>query len=202
MLTIGEKIKYFRKQRGITQAQLADLSGIHPVSIRKYETNKMQPQTAQIERIAAALGVNASAIDGMNSANIRLDSHGDLMGLLIAWHKAGILRIEGERDEAQKIIASTAHFSVNPALSSLFRLTHSESENKKAIHPDDLCLELKSASLLENLLRWEYIYNGYVTMSEKYKDTDSEATRNALAELASDLELIELEMQSSQILLR
>lgn len=202
MLTIGEKIKYFRKQRGITQAQLAEISGIHPVSIRKYETNKMQPQTAQIERIASALGVNASAIDGMNSANIRLDSQGDLMGLLIAWHKSGILRIEGERDEAQKIIASTAHFSVNPALSPLFRLTYAESENKKAIHPDDLCLEMKSSSLLENLLRWEYIYNGYVTLIEKYKDTDSEANQNALAELASDLELIEMEMQASQILLR
>ena len=61
---------------------------------------------------------------------------------------------------------------------------------------------MKSSSLLENLLRWEYIYNGYVTMSEKYKDTDSDATKNALAELASDLELIEMEMQASHILLR
>ena len=111
--------------------------------------------------------MNAGAIDGMNAANIRLDSQGDLMGLLIAWHKAGILRIEGERDEAQKIISSTAHFSVNPALSPLFRLTYAESENKKAIHLDDLFLELRSRSMLETLLRWEYIYNGYVTMSAR-----------------------------------
>jgi len=202
MLTIGEKIKYFRKQRGITQAQLAELSGIHPVSIRKYETNKMQPQTAQIERIASALGVNAGAIDGMNASNIRLNSQGDLMGLLIAWHKSGILCLEGQRDETKKIIESTAHFSVNPILSPFIRLTCSEGENKKAIHPDDLCLELSSRSMLETLLRWEYIYNGYVTLIEKYKDTDSEANQNALAELASDLELIEMEMQASQILLR
>ena len=40
MLTVGDKIKYFRKQRGMTQAQLAELTGIHPVSIRKYEINK------------------------------------------------------------------------------------------------------------------------------------------------------------------
>lgn len=202
MLTIGEKIKYFRKQRGITQAQLADLSGIHPVSIRKYETNKMQPQTAQIERIASALGVNAGAIDGMNASNIRLNSQGDLMGLLIAWHKSGILRLEGQRDETKKIIESTAHFSVNPILSPFIRLTWTDGENKKVIHTDDLCLELSSRSMLETLLRWEYIYNGYVTLIEKYKDTDSEANQNALAELASDLELIEMEMQASQILLR
>ena len=44
-MTIGEKIKYFRSRIGITQAKLAELSGIHPVSIRKYETNKkMQKQ--------------------------------------------------------------------------------------------------------------------------------------------------------------
>ena len=53
-MTIGEKIRYYRKQLGITQGKLAELTGIHPVSIRKYEINKMQPQPQQIERIAAA----------------------------------------------------------------------------------------------------------------------------------------------------
>ena len=53
-MTIGEKIKYCRKQIGITQDKLAELTGIHPVSIRKYETNKMQPQPPQLEKIAAA----------------------------------------------------------------------------------------------------------------------------------------------------
>ena len=52
-MTIGEKIKYCRKQIGITQDKLAELTGIHPVSIRKYETNKMQPQPPQLEKIAA-----------------------------------------------------------------------------------------------------------------------------------------------------
>ena len=33
-MTIGEKIKYCRKQIGITQDKLAELTGIHPVSIR------------------------------------------------------------------------------------------------------------------------------------------------------------------------
>ena len=60
-MTIGEKIKYFRKRIGITQAKLAELSGIHPVSIRKYEINKMVPQAAQIDRLAEALGVKEAA---------------------------------------------------------------------------------------------------------------------------------------------
>ena len=57
-MTIGEKIKYFRTRIGITQAKLAELSGIHPVSIRKYETNKMVPQAPQIDRIAETLGTH------------------------------------------------------------------------------------------------------------------------------------------------
>lgn len=49
-MTIGEKIRYCREQIGITQGKLAELTGIHPVSIRKYETNKMQPQPPQLEK--------------------------------------------------------------------------------------------------------------------------------------------------------
>ena len=42
-MTIGKKIKYLREHRGMTQAELAEATGIHPVSIRKYETDKMTP---------------------------------------------------------------------------------------------------------------------------------------------------------------
>ena len=70
-MTIGEKIKYFRTQKRITQAKLAELSGIHPVSIRKYETNKMIPQSQQIDKIAEALEISSFAITGFEK-NIRL----------------------------------------------------------------------------------------------------------------------------------
>ena len=51
-MTIGEKIKHYRKLSGMTQSELAERSGIHPVTIRKYET-----KTEQIIKIANALGV-------------------------------------------------------------------------------------------------------------------------------------------------
>lgn len=57
-MTIGEKIKYFRTLIGITQGRLAELSGIHPVSIRKYETNRMVPGVEALSRIAKALNVS------------------------------------------------------------------------------------------------------------------------------------------------
>lgn len=60
-MTIGEKIKYFRNRTGITQSKLAELSGIHPVSIRKYETNRMIPGVEVLNRIAKALNVSLDA---------------------------------------------------------------------------------------------------------------------------------------------
>lgn len=60
-MTIGEKIKHYRIGAGITQAKLAELTGIHPVSIRKYETNKMVPGFEKLSRIAIALNVSLDA---------------------------------------------------------------------------------------------------------------------------------------------
>ena len=93
----SEKIKYYRTQLGITQDKLAELTGIHPVSIRKYETNKMQPQPAQLERIAAALGVSYNALNGTDHAGMRFETVGALMGVLMVLTNSGILEIAGER---------------------------------------------------------------------------------------------------------
>ena len=56
VMTTGEKIKHYRKQAGITQDQLAERAEIHPVSIRKYETNKMTPRWENVNKIAKVLG--------------------------------------------------------------------------------------------------------------------------------------------------
>lgn len=56
-MSIGDRIRHYRIRTGITQAELAELAGVHPVSVRKYETNKMIPQLPQLEKIAKAMGV-------------------------------------------------------------------------------------------------------------------------------------------------
>lgn len=63
-MTIGERIRKKRKEIGLTQGQLAERSGIHPVSIRKYETNKMEPRISQIERLAGALECDPAYLAG------------------------------------------------------------------------------------------------------------------------------------------
>lgn len=56
-MTLGEKIKFHRTMKGLTQKQLGDMTGIHEVSIRKYESNKIAPKKAQLEKISQCLGV-------------------------------------------------------------------------------------------------------------------------------------------------
>ena len=195
-MTIGEKIKYFRTRIGITQGKLAELSGIHPVSIRKYETNKMIPQSAQIDKIAASLGVSSFAIAGIEN-NIRLETIGDFMGLLIMLMKAKVVLIEGERDENNALKAETVSFKINPAISQFF---NSNIDNKD-FDADNVVYYLKKDNLLRDILQWEKINYGYEKCAAEICDTPDKNTQAALEQLKNDKEAIEMELQRSNILL-
>lgn len=95
-MTIGEKIKYFREKQDMTQAKLAELTGIHPVSIRKYETDKMEPKEPQIERIAEALNINTFALTGTDVPKVKYKTVGNVMGVLMYMINAGIIDLTWE----------------------------------------------------------------------------------------------------------
>lgn len=57
-MTIGENIKRIRKEKGLTQKRLGELSGMNEVQIRQYELGKANPKIETVDKIAAALGVN------------------------------------------------------------------------------------------------------------------------------------------------
>lgn len=194
MLTIGEKIRYFRKKLGITQDQLASVTGIHPVSIRKYETNKMQPQVAQIERIADALHVNRSALDGFDT-QFRMETVGDLYGLLMELHKSGILMLRGERNEEKYITPESAQFVPASPLAGYFAMQFSESKKKKAIQVNDFTLCLTDSDVLDKLIKWECFYGIYLNASKFIENAD-QTTLDNYHDLESTLEAIELELIS------
>lgn len=58
-MTVGEKIKTYRKMRGISQKTLGELAGgINEVTIRKYEAGDRNPKPDQLLKIANALGIS------------------------------------------------------------------------------------------------------------------------------------------------
>lgn len=56
-MTIGETIKHYRTEQGLTQKKLGELSGMNDVAIRKYESGKVTPKLQNLQKIAAALGI-------------------------------------------------------------------------------------------------------------------------------------------------
>lgn len=56
-MDIGLRIKEKRNAAGLTQSQLAELSGVAVITIRQYESNKRHPRADQLRAIASALGV-------------------------------------------------------------------------------------------------------------------------------------------------
>lgn len=94
---VGKKIRAYREFRGFSQIQLAELSGINVGTIRKYELGIRNPKPEQLEKIAAALGLNVSIFLDFN-----IETVGDVLSLLFAIDDSVNLSLS-ETDE-QKII--------------------------------------------------------------------------------------------------
>lgn len=56
-LDIGKRIRDLRLEKGYTQKELADMVGITPVAITRYEQNQREPNLEMLNKIATALGV-------------------------------------------------------------------------------------------------------------------------------------------------
>lgn len=53
----GDRIRQYRKEKGLTQKQLGELCGIHEANIRKYELGTQNPKLETLQKIATALHV-------------------------------------------------------------------------------------------------------------------------------------------------
>ena len=63
-MTLGERIKQLRDEKGITQLKLARLCGVNRNSIYMYERNNVQPRQEVLSRIANALDVSIDYLLG------------------------------------------------------------------------------------------------------------------------------------------
>ena len=63
-MKFSERLKHFRESKGLTQAQLAELSGISTRMIQKYEGGVSRPRYDATEKLAAALEVPVGELMG------------------------------------------------------------------------------------------------------------------------------------------
>lgn len=186
-MTIGSRIKNLRKNLNWTARTLANETNLHPVSIRKYETDRMTPQKEQLEKLAIALKVRPYVISKENY-NFSLETFGDLYGLFIMLNKAGIITISKNENDIISL-------ELNEQLKNFLTLRkQTEIQDWRAI--DILVNEkLKNNSDYPNFLIWINKINSlefYIN-----KENQNEQTKEEINNLTNDIEILELKLQQS-----
>ena len=93
-MTIGEKIKAIRKEKGLTQKELAEKLGVSASMIGQYETNVRNPKFETIQKISSCLGVPTAEIVDLSSISPALSS----MCTLIE-EVSNSIRLNGEKPD-------------------------------------------------------------------------------------------------------
>ncbi len=68
-MTLGEKIKFARTRKKMSQADLSEKSGTHQKNISKYEKDAVIPSAITLKRIADVLEVTADYLLGEENEN-------------------------------------------------------------------------------------------------------------------------------------
>lgn len=187
-MTIGEKIKYVRKLYHMSSAELAERTGIHPVSIRKYESNKMVPQSAQIERLAAAFHLSPAIFSGLTDMRFDYQFSGDCLGMLIMLYTSGTLMINGERNEKNVLKKETVKFTVSPLLQRFLQF----SEKDKALSFEDVNVLIKDNDTLDRFIFWEFMYNRRDELYDAYMEEETKENEEAYNQICNDYDEIEM----------
>ena len=122
-MEIADRIKLLREAYDITSNDLAKITGIHPVSIRKYETNKMVPGIEVIDKMCEALRLPRMVFEGIPKQYTDYTYEGDYYQLLFMLIATGTVNIEGffnGNDEED------THFSINPKLAQYVQIKNGD----------------------------------------------------------------------------
>lgn len=94
-MTVGEKIKYIRKLRNMTQKELGIKSGFSTSTadnrIRQYERGRMIPKKDKLKDIANALSV---PVESLNNIVIDHDNSSALFNILFELERKGYLKLK------------------------------------------------------------------------------------------------------------
>ena len=159
-MTTGEKIKYFRNMRGISQEMLGQLSGINSATIKKYEYGIRNPKPEQLLKIANALGISINIF-----MDFDIETVSDVLSLLFKLDDQIDMKFEAEKDEEGNFKPSTVKMSFK-----------SNMINKK------ICTYMKALEIRENLMnaKDEYSEEEYNTSLQHVTDNIEEIKQHLL----------------------
>lgn len=125
-MTIGERIRFFRKEQGLTQDDLARKMGIKRGTLAQYESDRRNPKLETLEKISGALGVEIGKLCGLSSLDDILkvadpDAKEDLYK--IAGVAAQNINIQGQREELESAFDKLNNIGREEAVKRIQELT-------------------------------------------------------------------------------
>ncbi len=66
MEKFGQKLKYLRQEKGLSQVELAERLNVDKSTIAKYETGKIEPSLTMLKSIAIFFDVSADYLLGIS----------------------------------------------------------------------------------------------------------------------------------------
>ncbi len=134
-MTEGDRIKKIREVFDITSNDFAEIVGIHPVTIRKYETNKMKPSKEHIDKMCEALKLPRMIFEGIPEQYTDYQYSGDFFQQLFMMLATNTLSLKGKyKDDTSN---ENGFFSLNPALSNYIVMK----QNGNVIPIEDIQIE-------------------------------------------------------------
>ena len=73
MNTLGERIAYFRKQKGLTQEGLAELCSVSAQAVSKWENDLTAPDISLLPRLSDIFGVSVDELLGVEKKAVAVD---------------------------------------------------------------------------------------------------------------------------------
>lgn len=169
-MNIADRIKRLRELFGITSNDLAKITGIHPVSIRKYETNKMVPGIEVIDKMCDALKLPRMIFEGFPKQHTNYRFTGDFYQqlFLLLDNETLIANKEGEYNFATG--ENDRFFSINQELAKYIKVKHGDT----IIPLDELSIEINTDEYdaLENYT-WFTMYLKSLDKAKKAQESDS-----------------------------
>lgn len=107
-MSIGQNIKKYRKEKGYTQRDLADLIGVSVQAISKWETDTGAPDISQVVPLASALDISTDALFDYE----HYTKPEDFEELRKDYHRQEVFR--DQRDSAKNYKMLNAYFSAHP----------------------------------------------------------------------------------------
>lgn len=147
-MNTGEKIKYFRLARNMTQEQLAQEAEISFSTLRKYEANERNPKYEQLLKIASALEISVNIFMDFDIQTIS-----DLFSILFKMENQADLKINTmqELDAASSEDTLFLHFH-NNYINQVLKTYYSSAKSIKNIdtqHQNTALAEIQNR-LLDN----------------------------------------------------